>query len=708
MSAISSKKKRNLTVFFVVSIALIITVLNSFQILYIAHSTKESSTSDYEENCNRIQESYSKLLTKQIDSYSKQLIAYTGSDIAQTGDTEKIVSWMKSHTSLHSADFQYIAWCGPDGKLYTDTGMTADVKDRSYFNNIISKGYIQDVDNPVLSKINGKCIIHISRAVKVNTKTIGFFTGIVSIETIQNLVNSIKLGSTGYAWLMADDGTVIAYKERDVEFTKNFLKDFSSDHTDLKTVAEAVSKGQTGSAWIREYSAAAEKKNQKSDSVYVVYSPVAGTSWGFVFSVSENQILASSKRMSALMIVIGLLIDIFISVFVGLFVYHTLKPLKEVKKTITSIASGNADLTQRITVSSNDDIGSVVEGFNTFTEKLHDIMSILKKSKDTLIHAGTSLHQGTEDTAASITQILANIDSVRNQITNQASSVEETAGAVNEIASNIGSLEKMIETQSAGVTQASAAIEEMIGNINSVNNSVEKMAQSFNELQAHIQNGVSKQQDINERIVEIANQSDMLKEANDAISNIAQQTNLLAMNAAIEAAHAGEAGKGFSVVADEIRKLSETSTQQSKTIGNELKKVEQSINDVVSVSTESKEVFTTVSLKIKDTHDLVTQIKSAMQEQKEGSRQINEALHDMNDSTAEVRDASSEMSAGNKAILDEIKRLQDATMVMKDSVNEMTQGARKINETGTSLSEISNNMETTITSIGSQIDLFKV
>ena len=532
--------------------------------------------------------------------------------------------------------------------------------------------------------VNGSDVYNLSESILIGKK---------SHPTIISTTSGMTIGPTTYDGMSADD--IAAVQESGAQQKSD------AEKTPWDFMMESVIAGKSGFEILTD-----PVSNEKK---VVSYVPVGDESgWAVLCAAPYSEYYENLSRIT-MIIVISIVVAAFVVIIGSMILISILiKPLGFVKNTINEIATGDADLTKRIDIKLNDEIGDVVTGFNNFTEKLQTIIAQVKNSRDVLGNAGEELDSSTQDTTTSIEEILTSIDSVHNQISNQYSSVQQTAGAVNEIASNIESLGHMIEKQTLEVSDASSAIVQMIGNIKSVNNSVEKMSASFDGLAGSAQAGIQLQTNVNSIIEGIKNQSETLQDANSAIAAIAEQTNLLAMNAAIEAAHAGDAGKGFSVVADEIRKLSETSSAQSKTIGEQLNSIKASIDNVVSASEESSNAFQSVTNKIIDTEQLVHQIQAAMEEQNTGSMQISDALHSMNDSTIEVRTASEEMSQGNKAILEEVRNLQDATGIMQTSVDGMTAGAKKIKNTGLALREISEKMKSSIVEISGQIDKFRV
>ena len=689
-------KKRG-KLYFVVAgtVAAAILILNVIQILVISKVMRSTIKEESLQEFQQFADSYSEVVSVTLEKYFASLEFYLNADVVKTRNTSQIVDWLHSVESLRNPALDYVAWVDNSGEFYSDVGTHTNVLERDYFQGIMRQGMDEFIDNPVTSKATGKTVVHICRAAKVNGKTVGFFSGVVNFNNLSVLLDAVEL-EKGDVSLFSSKGELICTSGDFDTLQSNLEAGGEEARNMLLQLADFSAQGKSG---------VYETRGGKT---FNIYKPIEHTPWFLTIMMDSNELLSTATTVGHYMLAGSVILMVVIIVLVTVIVITSLKPLENVERTIANIASGDADLTRRIDYHANNEIGRVVEGFNQFAEKLQTIISAMKDSKSELYDYGENLTACSQDTSASITEIISNIESMGQQIANQTNSVSGTAGAVNQIASNIESLNSMIENQSASVTQASAAVEEMIGNINSVNNSVTKMVDMFEDLEGKVITGVKKQDDVNDRIKVIDSESKALQEANAVISSIAEQTNLLAMNAAIEAAHAGEAGKGFSVVADEIRKLSETSSSQSKTIGDQLKTISESIEGIVAASMSAKESFSEVSEGIEGTTHLVHEIKNAMEEQGEGSKQISLALNSMNDSSNEVKNASREMQEGNKQILKEIRILQDATGNMKAGMDEMKVGATKINETGVALTNISKDMEDSINKIGSQVDQFKV
>ncbi len=473
-------------------------------------------------------------------------------------------------------------------------------------------------------------------------------------------------------------------------------------------------KKQKNDAFVEALNAMAKNESgvltytDKKETYFFSFDAVKGSTWSVAASVPKKELINKILGMRVIMSIAAIVLLIF-GFLVAFMLTKAINPLKLVGNKLIAIGSGHADLTNRLKLKRvTKEIGNVVVGFNSFVEKLQEIVQKINQSEETLSEVNLELQQCAEETSSSISQIMGNILSVTSEIGNESHSVSETAGAVQQIASNINSLEHMIAMQAENVEEATAAVEEMVGNINSVNNSVTAMVQAFDLLEENAKIGIQTQNNVNERLQKIDEESKMLQEANAVISAIAEQTNLLAMNAAIEAAHAGEAGRGFSVVADEIRKLSENSSSQSETIGQELSSIQASINYVVSESNKASEAFTSVAENIKKTDEVIQMIKGAMDEQQVGSKQITESLYAMNNSTLEVRQAAREMSLGNEQILNEVQTLQNATNIVNSSIHEMDEGAKSINEAGSKLLSIAQEVSSSVETIHTEIGQFKV
>ncbi|PLX66240.1 MAG: hypothetical protein C0603_12605 [Denitrovibrio sp.] len=324
--------------------------------------------------------------------------------------------------------------------------------------------------------------------------------------------------------------------------------------------------------------------------------------WGLVVKLNYDEALAAAFHLRNLIILISTIITI-IAVTITILIIRKIVLKKIIGLTVITknIATGDGDLTQRIPITSNDEIGELITYFNQFIENVHKIVGDVQASADSVASGTTELAATTEELNLTFNEQSANVTSV-------ASAMEELNATTVEISeSALSSLEKAKE--SSGITEeGKIKIEESVSKIEDIMASTQLLGATIGNLSTSS--------------VQIA---DILSVIND----IADQTNLLALNAAIEAARAGEAGRGFAVVADEVRKLAERTQgatseiagiiadfkKETESASTNMVKAEASVNEGVDIMNETKSVFDNIVVSVGDIEIANNSISGAISEQ---------------------------------------------------------------------------------------------
>jgi len=325
-----------------------------------------------------------------------------------------------------------------------------------------------------------------------------------------------------------------------------------------------------------------------------------------------------------------------------------------------------------------------------------------------LTEHGTILEGTMQTTSEGAGHIAENINSLKQQLMNQAESVTKTDSTVKTILETLNTLDSYIDIQSNRVIQSSASIEKMIANVRAVTKMLEESNAVIQNAHTLSIQGKTGAKNANEAATEIAKRSGDLLEAGEVIQNVASQTNLLAMNAAIEAAHAGESGKGFAVVADEIRKLAEESSMQGKKIAAVIKESLQIIQKLTDAENTTEKTFEQVYTLVSKISEQEIRILEAMQQQETGSEKIIAAITDINGITHDIKTKSEEMANNGHHTAEEMKTLNTLTAALTEKMSEMTGDVLNINKAIQTVHEVTQKNAQAIQDVVREVDSFQL
>lgn len=370
-------------------------------------------------------------------------------------------------------------------------------------------------------------------------------------------------------------------------------------------------------------------KNSDTDEVapklgYAIMLPkwnvMIGT--GFWVDGLESQVAAMNDKVGGALkdAVVGSittsLIALAIIVLLALVVVRSIiRPLKSAVSAMNDIASGDGDLTRRLSVDGKDELSQLAAAFNSFADQVHGLVERVLSSTGTLNEASEELNQVMGEAEQGVERQKSESDQV-------ATAMNEMTAAAQEVANNASEASDAADHANAQVCDAQGLVHQTIEVIGGLSDQVEQGVRVIEKLGAD------------------SRQIDTVLEV---IREIADQTNLLALNAAIEAARAGDAGRGFAVVADEVRTLASRTQKSTQEIQETIEQLQAGADNAVkligSISERSEativetrqvdEALQRISQAVGTINDMNTQIASAAEEQTSVSETINQNVHEI-------------------------------------------------------------------------------
>ncbi|MFM5810505.1 methyl-accepting chemotaxis protein [Aeromonas veronii] len=457
-------------------------------------------------------------------------------------------------------------------------------------------------------------------------------------QKVKELLRPLRYSSDGYFFVYDFEGNTILLPVRTELEGKNRWND--KDAKGKLLIQEILKSARQGDGfteyWTAKPSIGRDAPKLAFTLVLDKYQWAIGT--GFYIDDIDNELAAlraeresnmhASLQSSVLVILLILGITLAATVVVG---NRVTKPLADAVLALNDIANGDGDLTQRLKVQSQDEIGQLASAFNRFVERIQSVVSQVGETSNHLFSAVDKLHHLSEHYDHQMQGHSRETDQVVTAVTEMSSTAQEVAASASNAATATSDAARESDAARGVVSGAINSINRLVGEVHTASGVIEQLAQETAKIGS---------------VVEV-------------IRGIAEQTNLLALNAAIEAARAGEQGRGFAVVADEVRSLAGRTQQSTKEINEMLQRLQGGVKQAVEVMQASEDrsqetvqeashiasSLDSMVMAVSTINDMNIQIATAAEEQHAVSEEINKNLVAIQQIVSELTSAAVESNS---------------------------------------------------------------
>lgn len=590
-----------------------------------------------------------------------ELIMIAALPTVQSGVLENIIPILKSAAKANDA-YTLVSYVDIQGNAFTSQGAKLKVMERDYFQQAISgKIFISD---PMIGKSTGRPLTVISIPVKKDNQVTGVIYGAIDMETIEKKVLNIKVGQTGYAFVVQGDGLRIIHPDKEKAMKYNPLKD-TGILPEEKDLNERILKRESGIA----------RFNDKGNDRFVAYAPIPGVDWSVAMEVPVAEVTGVVSSLKTISLVTIIAVLIVCGLFVVWFARRIAKPIQKLETAANRIAAGDLSQT-KVDVTSNDEIGRLGHSFEQMAQSLRGLIQKVQGATEQVSASSEQLTASSGQAAQAANQVAEAITDVATGAENQLKAVDETTNIVEQLSAGVQEVAANASNVAATAQQTSAAAQEG-------GKAVQQVTRQMTQIEKAVDGSA-------QLVVKLGERSKKIGAIIDTISGIAGQTTLLALNAAIEAARAGEQGRGFAVVANEVSKLAEQSQEAAKQITEMISEIQNDTDKAVKAMNEGTREVKTGTEVVNDTGRTFKEIVNLIGKVSDQVNDISAAIEQMA--------ASSQNIVTSVKDIDTISKQSSAhTQTVSAATEEQLASMEEIASSSQALANLAQNLQSEVT-----------
>ena len=385
------------------------------------------------------------------------------------------------------------------------------------------------------------------------------------------------------------------------------------------------------------------------DGNMTVFKEVDGTDWVLVSYIPKNIVLAELIRLRTIMIIVGIICIMVLCVLVERMTNVVVKPVKNMTKAITQMASG--DFTVSVNVKGNDEIAVMGQSIQKFIQAMRQMIAQIGDVSVRLKEQAVSSKNvsGEMNTAADIQS---------KSMRELNDTVDQLSVSVNEIAENVTQLAGVAaETKNDG-DSVDIKMRETVEVSEKGRMDMEHVSEALNNIELSIRS-------LEEAVNKVGSASKEIVDIIKLIGDIADETNLLSLNASIEAARAGEAGRGFAVVADQIGKLAADSAKSAVNTRDLIDKTLVEIDKGNNITRTTADAFNQIIADMESFAEIAQNTMEKANSQAESLQQIGQGIEQLSGVVQGNAASSEENTAISVNLAEGAAKMQDRVKIFK-------------------------------------------